>query len=452
MRMIRLLALSALIPLLRSGAARADDWPQWLGPQRDGVWREDGILEKFPDKGPKRLWSFEIGGGYAGPAVAGGKVFVTDFVRNEGEKAPKGGFGKGILRGVERVWCLDAEKGTKVWMHDYECPYRVSYAAGPRCTPTVDGERVYTLGTMGDLICFQAADGKVLWKHNFLKDYNASLPVWGFAAHPLVDGDKLICLVGGDEGRGVIAFNKMNGEIIWRALSMTEPGYCPPVIYPVGNARQLIIWHPKAVVGLDPESGKKLWNYPWEIQAGLSIPMPRLVDKDLLFLTSFYNGSTLLRLDTDKPGVSVVWKSKSKAGQTAVQPENTVDLHSIMPTPWIENGYIYGVCSYGEFRCLELMTGKRIWETHQPTTGQSTRWGNAFIIPHKDRFFLFNEKGELIIAKLSPKGYEEIDRAQVIEPTNTLAGRPVVWVHPAFADKSMFVRNDKEVIRVSLAR
>jgi outer membrane protein assembly factor BamB len=452
MRLMRLLALSALFPLLPSGVAQADDWPQWLGPKRDGIWREEGILDKFPDKGPKRLWSFEVGGGYAGPAVAGGKVFVTDFVRNESEKPPKGGPGKGNLRGVERAWCIDAEKGTKVWMHDYECPYRVSYAAGPRCTPTVDGERVYTLGTMGDLICFQAADGKVLWKHNFLKDYKASLPVWGFAAHPLVDGEKLICLVGGDEGRGVIAFNKMNGEIIWRALSMNEPGYCPPVIYPVGNARQLIIWHPKAIVGLDPESGKKLWDYPWEIQAGLSIPMPRLVDKDLLFLTSFYNGSLLLRLDIEKPGVSVVWKSKSKAGQAAVMPENTVDLHSIMPTPWIENGYIYGVCSYGEFRCLELMSGKRIWETHQPTTGKSVRWGNAFIIPHKDRFFFFNEKGELIIAKLSPKGYEEIDRAQVIEPTNNLAGRPVVWVHPAFADKSMFVRNDKELIRVSLAK
>lgn len=434
-------------------AACADDWPQWLGPQRDGVWREDGILDKFPERGPKKSWNFPLGQGYAGPAVAHGKVFVTDYVLGKDEAGPKSGFEKKRdIQGAERVLCIDAAKGTKVWSQEYECVYRVSYASGPRCTPAVDGDRVYTLGTMGDLCCLKVADGNVIWKRNFLKEYGATLPVWGFAAHPLVDGDKLICLVGGTESRGVIAFDKHTGDIKWKALSMGEPGYCPPVIYPVGGGRQLIIWHPRAVVGLDPETGKKLWEHPWDIQAGLSVPMPRLVGQDLLFLTSFYNGSTLLRLDTDKPGVTVVWKSKSKAGQAAVEPKNTVDLHSIMPTPWIDDGYIYGVCSYGEFRCLELMTGQRVWETHQPTTGRSTRWGNAFITPQQGRYFLFNEKGELIIAKLSPKGYEEIDRTPVIEPTNKLAGRPVVWVHPAYADKSLFVRNDKELVRVSLAK
>ena len=452
MRLSRLLVFGLLIvsPL----AARADDWPQWGGPKRDCVWRETGILDKFPDGGPKALWRTPIGAGYAGPAVADGRVYVTDRLLADGAQNPKSAFDrKTIVKGVERVLCLDEKTGKEIWKHEYACPYQVSYPAGPRCTPTVDGGKVYTLGTMGDLICFNAKNGEVIWKHNFPKEYDAIVPQWGFAASPLIDGDRLICLAGGSDNRMVMAFDKNTGKVIWTSQPTTKDfGYCPPVIFNVGKMRQLIIWHSSAVVGLEPETGKRLWRQPFEVAAALTAPMPRLADGNLLFVTSFYNGSMLMKLDTDKPGVSVVWKSKSKGGQSAVMPQNTTDLHSIMPTPWIQNDYIYGVCSYGEFRCLELKTGKRIWETHQPTTGKSTRWGNAFIIPQGDRFFLFNELGELIIAKLSPEGYKEIDRAKILEPTNKMPGRPVVWSHPAFADKCMFVRNDKEIVCVSLAK
>jgi outer membrane protein assembly factor BamB len=434
--------------------AVADDWPGWLGPKRDGIWRETGILDKFPEGGPKVLWRAPCGIGYAGPAVAQGKVFVADRVLGEGATNPKDPFGKSRVRGTDRLLCLDEANGKELWKFDYPIEYRVSYPAGPRCTPIIDGDLVYWLGTMGDLYVLDIKTGKPVWEKHFLADYGPSVPVWGFSSHPLVDGDKLICMIGGPDAPGVAAFDKKTGKEVWSVLSINgDPGYNSPVIFEVNGQRVLIVWHSQAVVGLDPDSGKKLWEYRWQIQASLTAPTARLVNKSLLFLTSFYNGSLLL--DIGGPEPKVIWKSKSKAGQAAVMPENTVDLHSIMPTPWIKDDHIYGICSYGELRCLELMTGKRLWETHAATTGKSARWGNAFLIPHAEtgRVFLFNERGELIISRLTPKGYEEIDRAKILEPTNKYAqARTVVWSHPAFANGNLYARNDKEVVAVSLKK
>ena len=432
----------------------ADDWPQWLGPKRDGVWREAGILDKFPEGGPKVLWCVPCGIGYAGPAVTQSKVFVPDRILGDGQKNPENPFSRTAVRGRDRLLCFDQATGKEVWKFEYPVEYRVSYPAGPRCTPTVDGDLVFWLGTMGDLYAIDVTSGKPVWEKHFLKDYQADLPVWGFAAHPLVDGDRLICLVGGARAPGVVAFNKKTGREEWKALQIGgDPGYNPPVIFEINGKRVLVIWHSRAVFGLDPETGKKLWQHDWEIQSALTAPTARLIDGKLLFLTSFYNGSLLLNIGGESP--TVVWKSKSKGGQAAVMPGNTLDLHSIMPTPWIKDDHVYGICSYGELRCLELKTGKRVWETHQATIGKSGRWANAFLTPHaeSDRVFLFNEQGELIIARLTPKGYEEIDRAKVLAPTNPhAAGRTVVWTHPAYADGTMYVRNDKEVVAVSLKK
>lgn len=430
-----------------SPIARADDWPQWLGPQRDGVWRESGILDKFPPSGPKVLWRVSIGAGYSGPAVANGRVFVTDRLLKRGSNNPTNPFDRNTeVPGSERVLCLDQKTGKILWTHEYPCVYRVSYASGPRATPIVEGDRVWTLGTMGDLLCLNVQNGAVIWSKQFVKDYDALIPVWGFAAHPLIDGDQLICLVGGNKGL-VMAFDKNTGKELWSRLQANEPGYCPPMIYMVGGMRQLIIWHPQAVVGLEPGTGKKLWEVPFEVRAGLSIPTPRL-DGDKLFVTSFYNGPILLQLASNPPSARIVWKGKSNSEQ----PNRTDGLHAIMTTPVIRDGYIYGVCSYGELRCLKEATGERIWSTYQATTGKSTRWGHAFLIPQGDRFFIFNELGELIIAQLTPEKYHEIDRAKILQPDNKMAGRPVVWMHPAFAGKCMFARNDHEIVCVSLAK
>lgn len=445
-------ALLLALVLLAASPGQADDWPQWLGPQRDGIWREQGILRKFPAGGPKVRWRTPLGEGYAGPAVAGGRVYVTDRVVSEGTQNPRSGFSKrGTVTGKERVLCLDEATGNVLWKHAYDAVYRVDYPAGPRATPLVAGGKVYTLGTMGDLLCLDAQTGKVLWSKNFVKDYGAEVPVWGFAAHPLLDGNKLICLVGG-EGSVAVAFHKDTGKELWRALTAKEPGYCPPMIYEAAGKRQLIIWHPEAVNALDPETGAVYWSQPFSVDAGLTIPTPRQAG-DTLFVTSFYNGPMMLKLAQDRPGASVLWKGKS-SGRGKEQPNRTDGLHAIMSTPFVEGGHIYGVCSYGELRCLKADTGERVWMTLRATGNEqkpTERWGHAFLVKHDDRYFLFNEKGDLLIARLTPQGYEEIDRAHILEPTNQMAGRPVVWSHPAFANKSIYARNDKEIVCISLA-
>ena len=426
--------------VLAIAIVRADDWPQWLGPQRDGVWRETGIVEKFPADGPRVRWRTPIGSGYTGPAVAQGRVLVMDRQLAPGANNPVNPFAQTTIPGNERVLCLDEADGKVLWKHGYECPYTLSYPAGPRATPTVHEGKVYTLGAEGNLFCLGAASGKVLWSRDFKKDFGAKTPVWGFAAHPLIDGKKLICLVGG-EGSVAVALDKDSGKELWRALSAKEPGYCPPMIYEYNGKRELIIWHPEAVNALDPQTGQVYWSHKVDARSGLSIPTPRK-SGDLLFITSFYNGSLMLRVDSDTP--SVVWQSKK------VSEKETDGLHSIIPTPFIVDGYLYGVCSYGQFRCLKADTGDRLWESFEPTTGKSERWGNAFITKNGDRYFLFNEKGDLIIARLTPQKYEEISRAHLLEPSNTDPGRPVVWSHPAFANRCVYARNDKEIVCMSL--
>jgi outer membrane protein assembly factor BamB len=435
-----------------SAPVLGDDWPQWLGPQRDGVWRESGIVDRFPSDGPPVRWRAPIGGGYAGPAVAGGRVYVTDRVLAEGVRNPDNPFQRGSIAGKERVLCLDDANGQVVWKHEYDCSYTVSYPAGPRTTPVVVDGKVWTLGSEGDLFCFETATGKVVWHRDLKKDFGVGTPVWGFSSNPLVDGNKLICLVGG-EGSAAVAFDKSTGKELWRSLSVEGehgPGYCPPMIYEAGGVRQLIVWHPTAVNSLDPETGKVHWSQEFKLQSGLSIPTPRKLG-DNLFVTSFYNGPMMFKLDGERPAATLLWRGESN------NERRTDKLHAIMSTPYLEDGHIYGVCSYGQLRCLKMDTGERVWETIKPTGatgergGQGDRWCNAFLVKHEDRFFLANEKGELIIARLSPKGYDELSRAPLIEPTNFAMGRNIVWSHPAFANRSVYLRNDKEIACFSLA-
>jgi outer membrane protein assembly factor BamB len=242
-----------------------------------------------------------------------------------------------------------------------------------------------------------------------------------------------------------MAFDLNTGKEIWRALSARQPGYSPPMIYEAGGKRQLIIWHPEALNSLDPETGKVYWTIPFQAKAALSLATPRKLG-DRLFITSFYNGSLMVRLGADKPSATTVWRGKSDSER------RTDGLHGLICTPFLEDGHIYGVCSYGQLRCLKMETGERIWETLQATTEKEVRWGTAFIIKNGNRFFLWNEKGDLIIARLTPKGYEEISRTHLLEPLNRDPNRTVLWSHPAFANRRMYARNDKEIICVDLSK
>ncbi len=409
--------------------SRGDDWPQWGGPQRDCAWRETGIVRELPKGLLPRVWSTPIGEGYSGPAVSNGKVFITDFVDRQ------------AAQGKERVHCLNADSGVVLWSHEYPVRYDISYPAGPRTTPVVDGDLVYTIGATGQMFCFAVADGKVVWQKDFVKDYSTTLPTWGMASAPLVLENQLITLVGGADGATIVSFNKLTGKEIWRAIDDPAVGYCPPMLYDFEGKQQLVIWHPHAVTGLDPRTGEQRWSIPFNIQAGLCIPTPQKVG-NRLFLTAFYNGP--LMLDFAGGGnPKVAWRG------TSSNEVKTDGLHSIMSTPLVNETHIYGVCSYGQLRCLDAKTGKRLWETFD-ATGHG-RWWNAFLIPNGDKVFLHNEQGDLIIADLTPEGYKEISRAQLIEPTRPVQRRMTIWSHPAFAMQSVFARNDKEIIRVNLA-
>jgi outer membrane protein assembly factor BamB len=348
----------------------------------------------------------------------------------------------------ERVFCLDASNGKKIWEYAYPRVYEIGYPAGPRTTPTVADGRVYTLGAMGDLLCLRADSGQVVWAHNFPQDYHiAKPPVWGWAAHPLLDGDRLICLVGGSNS-AVVAFQKETGKELWHALNAVEIGYVPPVIYSVHGQRQLIIWHPDAVNGLDPETGKLLWSQPYPVggepkRPEVTIAMPQL-EGDRLFLTCFYQGSLLLRLAPEGP--QVVWNRRSTSGETMND-----GLHTVLGTPVVKDGYIYGVCGFGELRCLDARNGDRLWETYAATGGHKGFFANAFLTSQGDRTFLWNDQGELIIARLKPTGYEEISRAKLLDPLEKTRGRTVTWCHPAYANRCAYVHNGKELICVSLA-
>jgi outer membrane protein assembly factor BamB len=437
------------ICVLVAGPASALDWPQWLGPNRDGVWRETGLLARFPAGGPKVLWRTPLGTGYSGPAVAEGRIYVMDRQRAlDADGKPRRPTREGIP-GIERVVCLSAADGKRIWKHEYDCPYTISYASGPRTTPLVHQDRVYTLGAMGDLLCLERASGKVRWAKNLVKEYKLDgPPVWGWAGHPLLDGDLLYCLVGG-EGSAVVAFHKDTGKEVWRALSTEEIGYSPPMIYEAGGKRQLIIWLSESINALDPATGKAYWTQAYPVGVPLQRPAVNIATvrrmDDLLFLSTYYHGPMMLKLAADRPDATVLWKGKSN---NVAKPDG---VHILMAAPMLKDGYIYGVCANGELRCLKADTGQQLWETYAATGGKKTDCATAFIVPQGDRYILFNDQGDLILAHLSPKGYQEIDRAHILEPVQEARGRQVVWSHPAFAERCVFARNDKEMVCISLA-
>ena len=462
----RLTLAGAMVAILGGlvGVGQAADWPQWMGPQRDGIWRETGLVASFPAEGPKVLWRQPVGIGYTGPAVADGKVYLMDrrrAVDADGNEV-KPDREKGIP-GDERIVCFDAKSGQQLWEHRYERAYKISYPFGPRTTPLVEGQHVWCLGAMGDLWCLDKDKGSVVWHKELAKEYGlkeqpslddlsvGSTPIWGYAAHPLIDGELLYCLVGGP-GSVIVAFEKNTGKEVWRNLTAGEVGYSPPVIQTLAGRKQLIVWHTEAINGLDPITGKLFWTVPYPAEGkpqrpAVSIVTPVVVG-DQVFITAFYNGPMLIEVKPgDPPTAEVVWRGKS------TNPLRPDGLHSIMATPVIRNGHIYGVCGMGELRCLELATGKQLWQTYEATTGKKADCGTAFLVPigEGNRFVLFNDQGELVLADLTPEGYHQVSRARILEPVQAARGRTVVWSHPAFANKCVFARNDKEIVCVSLA-
>jgi outer membrane protein assembly factor BamB len=298
------------------------------------------------------------------------------------------------------------------------------------------------LGAEGNLKCLQVADGEVLWSRDLPKDFGAEVPIWGFASHPLVDGDLLYTMVGGD-GQGIVAFDKMTGKVRWEALD-TPAGYCPPTIIEAGGTKQLIVFHPTAVVSLNPTSGKQFWDIPVKPDFEMSIARP-MIEGNLMYVSAIYNEAVLIELATDRPAAKELWRGEPKGA-----------VHSANATPMFVDGIIYGTdCNEGSLIAVDSKDGSRLWHTFEATKQQNTRLlkhGTAFLtrIADTDRFLVMSETGDLQMAKLTKEGYEDRGRFRVIEPTGECFGRKVVWSHPAYANRTAYIRNDKEIVAVSL--
>jgi len=247
--------------------------------------------------------------------------------------------------------------------------------------------------------------------------------------------------VSGSDNSCVVAFNKNTGEEIWRSLG-DRAGYSAPILIEKNGNRVVVNWTEHSLSGLDPETGEIYWRFPWETGMGMSISTPVLYE-DHIFVSAFYSGSLLVKLSDDYKSAEKVWQRSGESER------NTDALHCVMNTPVIIDGYIYGVDSYGELRCLELATGDRVWEDQ--TAVKRDRWANIHFIQKDEKIWMFNEQGELIISELSPDGFSEISRSKLIEPTKKQLPRGVTWSHPAFANRHVFIRNDKELLCADLS-
>jgi outer membrane protein assembly factor BamB len=455
MNRVRRVLTALLLALLGTAIGQADDWPQWRGPLRDGVWREDGILEQFPTTGLTVRWRAPIGAGYSGPSVADGRVYLLDRVTQsdpDTEVKFRWDF-RDKTMGLERVLCLDAVTGKILWTHSYLCKYSVAYGNGPRATPTVRAGKIYTLGAMGDLFCLDAATGKEAWQKNLSRAYNVPVPLYGCAVQPLVEGDRLFLTVGGSN-QAVVTLNPIDGKEIWKTLSAAEPGYSAPQIRTLAEQRQLIVWHSEGLAGLTPDTGRVLWSIPHATKLGMSLTTPA-IEGDRLALSSQYEGALMLQFNPGPAAPKILWQAST--GGAPEKEWKKAGFNTTFSTVLLLENFLYGVSLYGELCCLNGSTGERVWTTLAATSGGSEpkeRWCAAFMVPHRDRVFIFNEKGDLILCRLSPKGYQEICRTRLLEPDMTSAGtggRKVVWAHPAFANRCVYARNNHELVCVSLA-
>ncbi|MBI1916859.1 MAG: PQQ-like beta-propeller repeat protein [Planctomycetes bacterium] len=403
---------SVLVLGMLAGAGRADDWPQWRGPNRDGVWQKAELPAKLAEKLRPR-WRQSIGGGYSGIAVAAGRVYTLDY-----HKTP---------REVERIVCLDVANGKLLWTHAYDVRYgKMEYGNGPRSTPTVHEGRVYTFGARGHLFCLDARSGKVVWSRDTVKDFKGTVPQWGHACSPLVDGRRVMVQVGGEDA-ALVALDTATGAKVWRALA-DRPGYSSPILIAGKGWRQLIHFGPQHVFGLDPASGKVHWKIEQE-PITYDVAISDAVWHDgVLLVGDYWTGSRAIRLDERGRNPKVIWKGPR--------------LSLLMSTPLGRDGHVYALDRKDGLVCIELQTGKVKWRgEHITPRGHNPQ---ASLVWAGERALIFNERSELILARLLPQKYEEVSRTRSLDRDS--------WSHPAYAGGCIFVRDDEEIVCVPLSR
>jgi outer membrane protein assembly factor BamB len=398
-----------LLVVILSISALAADWPNWMGPNRNGSSPETGLLTDWPTGGPKVLWKVNGGDGYSSVAVAAGRAYTL------------------VQRGKEElVIALEAAKGKELWATPIAPAYMNQYGNGPRATPAIEGKHVWANSVTGPVVCLEADTGKIVWQKNLLKDFGAENISWGLSASPVLDGERLY-VIPGAKGAGVAALSKKTGEVLWKTGD-DKAGYASPVAATVGGKRQVIFFTAAGLLAVQAEDGKELWRVPWKTEYDVNICTP-LLHGDLLFVASGENvGSTLFRLRPEgKP--EIVWESKGTRG--------------IMTTYWanavIHDGHLYGVS--GEFagvinfNCVDLKTGKLVWSQE--------RFGKASITLADGHLFVTTKPGDLVLIRATPKAYEEKARIKGLIGENRTV--------PTIADGRMYLRDRKQIVCLDIS-
>ena len=391
------------------------DWPQWRGEGRSGVWEGVRLPQKMTAEDVKKRWSVPVGGGYSGIAVAGGRVFTMDrskATEREAERTEKAA--------RERVLCFDVETGKSRWAYEYSADYGdMDHDKGPRSTPTVRGDRVYTLGAVGHLACLRAATGSPLWSIDVATKFDIKMPIWGHSVSPLIEGPLVIVQVGARPDGTVLAFDVDTGEERWRALE-DRPGYSSPIVMENRGKKQLVVWTADNIVGLVPSSGKVLWSVPFRTSSyDVAIISPVVAD-DRLFVSGYWDGSGAFSLGKSPPESS--WK---------------VDMPAcLMATPLYRDGHLYALDKRQGVVCLDWKTGKVLWKDGHRITPKG-RNPHASMVWAGTRVVILNTPGELILGEFTPSGYEEHGRVPIVGET---------WSHPAFSGQDVFARSDTELV------
>ena len=413
------LGLLSLLP----AAMWAEDWPQWRGPNRDGVWNETGIMKSFPPGGLEISWRTPVGRGWSSPVVAKGRVYLTDAQ---------------VARPLskERVLCFDATNGKALWSHEYAVDYPDwafdPNAGGPRATPIIRDGKLFTLGAMGHFFCLDAAEGAVVWEKSLAKEYGLEA-FSGITASPLIEGEVLILQICAKPAACVVAFDKNTGQEAWKALNDSF-SYSSPILLTAGGEKQLIVWTQEAVTSLDPATGKTWWREQFRTPGDMAVSTPVFSDHRLLI------GGLMLKLHVDQPAASVLWPETRAASKRILSNTSTALL---------QDEYVFSARTSGELVCLEAGTGKQVWQTN--TVTEPKNGSSIHLTPCGDAVFLFTDRGDLIQAQLTPQGYREISRARLLEPTSPFGDKKCAWAPPAYANRHVFARSDAEVICASLA-
>ncbi len=423
-RVTKLLSVNLLLPLV--GPLIAADWPQWRGPNRDGNWAETGIISSFPSEGLVPKWKAPVGFGYSTPIVSKGKLYLSDLTVD----------GTNVH---ERVLCFNARSGKRLWMtqHDAYPPdwfFSPAQMRGPGATPIIHNGRVYAVSMFFVLKCVDARTGKVIWKRDLATEYKT--PPSSLDASPLVDGNLLILPLGGASAAGIVAFDLLTGREIWRALAQGAT-WSSPVIVSAGATRQLIVWMRQSVSSLNPTNGAVYWSEPTVSggSPGFAAVSTPVIHGDRLLVSGW-----MFQLTSDQPAVKVLWPDTTSG---------TRRILSDTSTPLFRDDYVYSPRSGGVFVCLEAGTGREVWQTNTVT---SLRQGACVhITPNGSSLFLFTDQGDLVRAQLTPAGYRELGRVHLIEPTSPLFESKFAWAAPSFAERNVFVRNDRELRCYSLA-